>query len=310
MSETLLVFLASLAVMLLGARLFLSSSIVLSRLLRFSEIIVGATIISMATTMPESLVSLFASATNHSGLALGTVVGSGLINLGLLFGLILLSGKEPREKGGDKRRSLLLLGLVFFVYLWSLLFGKINFWGGLALIGLAFFYLAYTFHYALKEAGESLLVVEEKLESHLSVLGKFFVGSLLLIVGARFLVQNAVSLATVFGLPEVIVGLTLVALGTSFPELVTALTALFSGHAKLSLGNLVGATVLTFTFALGLAALFSEVPVPNSLLRFEFPLLLFFSLLSVLYGLFPRIPQRLLGFFLVAGFVLYLVSLF
>lgn len=302
------IFLFSLAVVLLGARFFLTASIALSKLLRLPEIVIGATLVALATTMPETLVSLFASATNHSFLALGNVVGSGLVNLGLLLGIILLAGHghEGQSQRG-RRRSLILFLLVLFVYLWFLIFGGINRIGGIILITLAFIFLAYTFWYALKESGESFILVENKLKTHPKVIFKFLLGTFLLILGARFLVQSGVALTQILGLPEIIIGLTLIAVGTSFPELVTALTALFSGHEKISLGNLTGATVLTLTLALGLAAIITDIQIPPEILKFDLPLLLFCSGLALAFAYLPKLPQKGLGAILVFTYFFYFV---
>lgn len=308
---TLLSFIFSLGAVILGAKLFLSSSVLLSRLLRLPEMVIGATLVSLVTTMPESLVSLFASLNNHPFLALGNVIGSGLVNLGLLLGIILLTGQGSEVHGGrGRRRSLALFFLVFFLWFWFLIFGQIGFWGGVVLISLAFAFLSYTFWYASKEAGESLLVMETKLETHPKVVFKLLLGALFLILGARFLVLAGVNLARILGLPEIIIGLTLIAVGTSIPELLTALTALASGHPKISLGNLTGATVLTFTLALGLAAVITEVKITPEILKFDFPFLLFFSGLTLAWTFFPRLPQRGVGGVLVGGYFLYLVALF
>ena len=302
------IFLFSLAVVLLGARFFLTASIALSKLLRLPEIVIGATLVALATTMPETLVSLFASATNHSFLALGNVVGSGLVNLGLLLGIILLAGHghEGQSQRG-RRRSLILFLLVLFVYLWFLIFGGINRIGGIILITLAFIFLAYTFWYALKESGESFILVENKLKTHPKVIFKFLLGTFLLILGARFLVQSGVALTQILGLPEIIIGLTLIAVGTSFPELVTALTALFSGHEKISLGNLTGATVLTLTLALGLAAIITDIQIPPEILKFDLPLLLFCSGLALAFAYLPKLPQKGLGAILIFTYFFYFV---
>lgn len=311
MVVTLFTFLASLALLILGARLFLKTSISLARILRLPEFVIGATLVAVVTTLPEILVSLFASATGHMALALGNVVGSGLVNLGLLFGIILLVGQESSEKEGrGKRRSLILLALVFGVYLWFLILGKMGLGGGLLLMALAFAYLGYTFWYALKESGGSLVRLETSLETHLPVFFKFLGGAFLIILGARFLVQSGATLAQILGLPEILIGLTLIAVGTSLPELATALTALATGHAKISLGNLTGATIINFTLALGLIAIITEIKVPSNLLRVDFLLLLLFSSLGVVFAFFPRVPQKILGIFLILGYFFYLFYLF
>lgn len=304
-------FFLSLVIVIIGAKFFLTASISLAKVLRIPEMVIGATLVSLATTMPESLVSVFASATGHTTLALGNVVGSGLVNLGMIFGMVLLAGhgyKEREERG--RRRSLILSLVVVGVFLWLLIFRQINFYAGLLLIGVGACFLAYTFWYSLKEAGETLGKVEAELESHPRVLGKFLLGSLLLVGGTKFLVESASSLAVTLGLSEIIIGISLVAIGTSLPELVMALTALFAGHEKLSLGNLTGATVLTFTIALGLIGIIRGVEVSTDLLFSSYPLLLVFSLVVILFAFVPKIPQKLLGFFLVLSYLVYIISPF
>ncbi len=311
MSETLFIFFASLVLLIFGARLFLKTSISLARILHLPELVIGATLVAVVTTLPETLVSLFASATGHVALALGNVVGSGLVNLGLLFGIILLVGQKSSETGGrGKRRSLILFGLVFFVYLWFLILGKMGLVGGLILIALAFVYLGYTCWYAFKEFGGSLVRLETSLETHLPIIFKFLGGAFLTILGARFLVQSGVTLAQVLGVPEILIGLTLIAVGTSLPELATALMALTTGHSRISMGNLTGATIINFTLALGLAATLTEIQVPVDILQFDFLLLLLFSGLGVIFAFSPRISQKAFGIFLIAGYFFYLFYLF
>lgn len=308
---TFISFVFSLGVIIFGARLFLNSAISFSRLLRLPEMVIGATLVSLATTMPEILVSLFASATAHSHLALGNILGSGLVNLGFLFGIILLAGHGYREQTGrGKRRSLILFLLVVFVYLWFLIFGKIGLVGGTILIAFALIFLGYTLWSALKESGESFNLVETELETHPKVIFKFALGALLLIFGARFLVNSGIDLARFLHLPEIVIGLTLVAVGTSLPELVVALTALASGHGKISLGNLTGATILTLTLALGLAGIITEIRISQAILKFDFLLLLLFSGLALIFAFWPRFPQKLLGGALVIGYLIYLLFLF
>ncbi|MBI4999684.1 sodium:calcium antiporter [Candidatus Gottesmanbacteria bacterium] len=307
-----LIFLLSLFIVILGAEWLLAASISSARLLRIPEMVIGATLVSLATTMPENLVSVFASSSSHSHLALGNIVGSGLVNLGLILGITLLVGhKQEEARGGrGRRRSLILFCLVLFIFLWLLIFGKIDFYGGVILVSLGLGFLIYTFWYALRESGETLEVVEEKLEAHPRLILKFITGAVFLVFGARFLVESGVNLAKTFALSEIVIGITLVAVGTSLPELMTALTALVSGHERVSWGNLTGATVLTLTFALGLAAIFAEVSVNHQILLLDFLPLLFFSGLVLAFAFLPRLPKRLIGIILILAYFSYLGFLF
>jgi cation:H+ antiporter len=307
-----LIFLLSLFIVILGAEWLLAASISSARLLRIPEMVIGATLVSLATTMPENLVSVFASASYHSPLALGNIVGSGLVNLGLILGITLLVGhKQEEARGGrGRRRSLILFLLSLFIFFWLLIFGKINFYGGVILVSLGLGFLIYTFWYALRESGETLGVVEEKLEAHPRLILKFITGAAFLVFGARFLVESGVNLAKTFALSEIVIGITLVAVGTSLPELVTALTALVSGHERVSWGNLTGATVLTLTFALGLAAIFGDVSVSPQILLLDFLPLLLFSGLVLAFAFLPKLPKRLIGIILILAYFSYLSLLF
>lgn len=307
-----LVFLISLLVVILGAEWFLQTSVSLARLLKLPEMVIGATLVSLATTMPENLVSIFASASVHSQLALGNIVGSGLVNLGLIFGMTLFFGHKHEEAHGGRgrRRSAILFLLTALVFFWLLIFGKISFLAGLIFISLGLGFLVYTFAYALKEQGETLPIVEKKLETHLRIILKLIGSAILLVLGAKFLVESGVVLSKNLGISEVIIGITLVAIGTSLPELITSLTALALGHERISMGNLTGATVLTLTLALGLAAVFGEVKATPSDLFLDFSVLLLFSSLVLVFALVPRVPKRLIGVILIVGYFSYIGFLF
>lgn len=297
--------------MLFGGRFFVSSSVSLSKLLKIPEIVVGATLVAVATTMPEVLVSVFASGTAHQALALGNILGSGMVNLGLLFGFILLIGRQQKQiEQGRRRRSLILFSVILFVFLTFLIFGKITFWLGIFLVITAFVYLLYTFWYAMCEAGENLVMIETTLENHLNVVFKFLIGALMIIIGARFLVESGVLVSAVLGIPEIVIGITMIAIGTSLPEITTASQAVIKGHERLSLGNLTGATILIFTLVLGLTSLVSEMKLPNSILVSDLLILLLFALAVTIYSFFPRIPQRIFGALMIFTYLFYLSSWF
>lgn len=308
-----IIFFLSLLVVIIGAEWFLQAALSLARILRLPEMVIGATLVSLATTMPENLVSIFASSSLHSHLAWGNAIGSGLVNLGLILGLAFLFGHPSSTLpmlGRGRRRSLILFFLILFLFLWLVIFGAIDFSGGLLLISLGAGFLLYTLWYALREAGENLSLVEEKLQSHPRVLIKLMAGTVLLIGGAKLLVATAVFLAKILAVPEIVIGVTLLAVGTSLPELVTALTALATHHERVTAGNLTGATVLTLTFSLGLAAVFGGIKVDRQVLLLDFSFLFLFSLLVLLFAFLPKVSKRLIGGLLISAYFLYLALLF
>lgn len=307
-----LIFFISLIMVIVGAELFLKAAISLAKLLRIPEMVIGATVISVATTIPENLVSLFSSITKHSHLALGNIIGSAVVNISLILGLTLLMGHQEKEihGGRGRRRALILLVLILFVFFWLLFLKEITLLGGLVLIGLGLAFLIYTFYYSFKESGETLAMVEEELKVHPGLVIKLLLGSAFLLLGTKFLVETGVVLAKNLGLSEILIGITLLAIGMSLPELVTALTALTSGHERVSLGNLTGASILTLTFALGLIAVLGGIKVETQVLTLDFLMLIGFSSLVVIFSFLPMLSKRLAGSILIFGYFLYLVFLF
>lgn len=209
--------------------------------------VVGATLMSVCTTLPELMVSVLATMRGASALAVGNAVGSAACNTGLILGMSALLApaafrvREARSKGGLMIAAAILLGCF-------LEDGIMQPGEALGLLAILFAFLAVNLQSAAGETAETAPVQHGKGRAALWI--HFFLGGMAVVLGARLMVDHGVILARMLGIPESIVGLTLVALGTSLPELMTALAAIRRQESALSVGNIVGANVLDLALVL------------------------------------------------------------
>ncbi len=305
------IFSVGLAITAAGAVIFSKAAIRLARLLKIKRIVIGATVVSLATTAPETVVAVISSLANHSGLALGNALGSPVANIGLILGLVLLFGKVNFEKN-VLRLSYLLIILTVFSFLVSFFQKTINFVGGFLLILASLFYLWFLFKTQEEPAElEPELEVISVLKNFFQTLKLFFkliFGLGLIIFGGFAIISGGVNLAKILGASEIFIGLTLVAVGTSLPELALAIASIFRKTISVSVGNLIGASVLTLTLTLGIAAVIIPVKVTSSVLIIDFPAILAISLIFLLAQIW-HFNHRILGASFLIFYLLYLAVL-
>jgi cation:H+ antiporter len=254
------------------------------------KIVIGATIVSLGTTLPEAFVSVMAAYMGNPGLALGNGVGSIIADTGLIFGLTCMLAAVPVNRfildrtGWVQVGTATLLVLIALAVLWtSDEPPRLERWVGFFFLSLLVLYLYTTYRWAKQGAGV-LGGEEEEVEEHeLMSVGKSWLliigGLVLVIVGARILVPSASEIALRFGVPEDVIAATMVAFGTSLPELMTAIAAVRKGHPEITVGNIVGADVLNVLFVIGAAAAASPLLIPMNFYYFHFP-----AMLIILYS--------------------------
>ena len=268
--------------------------------------IIGATIVSLGTTLPELLVSLLATRRGLAGIAVGNAVGSVTANVGLIMGLSLLCqpGKIDRRAHGP---GLGLMVLAIGLLLAASRNGQLSAIGCGALIALLAAHLALSVSGARATRGQRGPVRRLGRQTI-----RFLAGAAGVTVGARLLVENGAALALMLGVSEGVVGATLVAVGTSLPELVTALGALARRQASLSIGNVVGANIIDLTLILPLCRLLSprELAIPPQSLRLDMPFCLALSLLAAVPPLLSGRFRRWQGAALLAAYAAYVALLY
>lgn len=312
-----------LALIIKGGDLFVASSVRIAELLKMPRVVIGSTLVSLATTTPEMVVSLMSGLKGESGLAVGNAVGSCICNIGLILGVMAVAGPVV-IKAQEIRTPLLFMlgcGLLLFAITFDLVVTRYQ---GLLLLALGIGYFVWDFkrhqHSSKAIAQEAETIQEDIVESNRWLKTKggtaavFLLGAVLVTAGSKLLVDGAVGLAEILKIPSIIVGLTVVAVGTSLPELVTALTSSRNNVSDLAVGNVLGANIANMTLIVGSAATLHEVSMTKTTQLFNFPAMLvfMFMLLAMIRSkssLSKREGAMLLGTYAIYLGALVLVSL-
>ena len=289
LSMPLLLFIVALciAVLSFGADWMIEGVVGLAIRTGFPTIVIGATIISLGTTMPEAFVSVMAAYMGNPGLALGNGVGSIIADTGLIFGLTCVLATLPVNKFILNRTGWIQIGSAVLLVLLSLLalavategsLPKLQRWMGFFLLGLLLCYLYLTYFWARQSHYEITKILETPEPTEAKRLWLSWVmiigGLLAVIASARVLVPTASEVAVRLGVPDDVIAATLVAFGTSLPELVTAISAIRKGHPEITVGNIVGADVLNVLFVIGAAAAATPLEIPPNCFLFHFTAML------------------------------------
>jgi len=279
-----------------------SSNLALSFNLR--PLVIGMTVVAFATSMPELMVSLAAVVKQSSALAAGNIIGSNIANIGLILGVAALLAPINISRGVLVREIPIMLLASGVVYLMSL-DGQIGrFDGGLLLTGLSFF-LGYCIRTSRSNSIPEAIFADGKEFPSTSGRNIMFVmaGIIGLGIGAEIMVRSAVFIALQLGISDLIVGVTVVALGTSLPELAASIVSAWRGEGDMSIGNVIGSNIFNLFFVLGGCALVHPVHIDPGILTHELPLMLVFSVALWLLALRRKQLGRLEGGSLLAGYL-------
>jgi cation:H+ antiporter len=314
-----LVFLVGMAVITKGADLFTDAAIHLAEVSRIPKVIIGATLVSLATTAPEFSVSFTAALINRPQTTIGNAIGSTICNIGLIIGICALIRPLSSEKKIVLQQGGFMLVAAVAVTLFSL-GGYLETWEGVILVLLLAGYLYYSYSTAMRirsenGIGEALAggdagVHQPPAKGVLRELGLVVAGGASVIIGSLLLVQNGAIMARWFGVPELMIALTLVALGTSLPELVTSLTSTLKGHSDLGVGNILGANFLDIAWVLGISALVRPLPIERQTMVLDYPFMLLLMVLLVLFGSTSTQIGRLKGGIILGTYIIYLTIMF
>ena len=271
---------AGFILLILGARFLIRGTIAAAYLLKLAPYLIGLTVVAYSTNAPELFVCLQAAFSDHSGITLGNVIGSNLFNIGAGFALSCLI------KPFKINRHLLRFDVPWMIAATALFF-LISFtrsWGKLEGLFAIIVFICYAF-YSVKfhrkhPIGEE--TPKSKLKWPLASLS-IFLGLVILLIGAELFVKGSVSIANSLGVSELWIGLTLVAIGTSLPELATSLSAVFHGEGNIALGNIIGSNLLNLLGIFGLTSLLSPNPiaVPSKALVIDMPAVLMLSIFMI-----------------------------
>ena len=289
MFTAVLLFLIGFVLLIKGGDWFVDGATGIAHRFHLPEILIGATVVSIGTTLPEVMVSAQAALQHNSGISYGNAIGSIICNTSLIAALTIAI-----KPAGVKRDTLRLPVAAFFLaaaFYCSISYttGVFQRWHGILLLVMFVVYMFISVAQMKKQPEEPAEEEEEKPESTLAKeLLLLAVGAAAIALGANFLVENGTIIAEALGVPSSVIGLTMVALGTSLPELITAITSLMKGHGALSLGNVIGANLFNLVLVSGTAITISPFAIPaekmimgmNSSLVVDIPVML--AVMSIL----------------------------
>ena len=314
-----LIIVICLVALLKGADFLIDGVVNLAQYTRLPRIVIGATIVSLGTTMPEAFVSVMAAWMGNPGLALGNGIGSIIADTGLIFGLTAFLSSVPINRfildrtGWVQVGSATLVAIIALGVLWfSPANPVLNRWVGVVLIVLLILYLYATYGWAKQSEQQ---IIEEKTDFFYSSISwrylwpKICGGLFLMILSARVLIPAAQQMAIRMGVPEDVIAATVVAFGTSLPELMAAIAAIKKGHPEITLGNVIGADVLNSLFVIGTAASARPLSIPVNFYIYHFPAMLIILWSFRIFASFNRDAyfKRWQGAFLLGVYLIYIV---
>lgn len=294
-----LLFIAGIIVLFAGGESLIRGASRLARSLGIRPIVIGLTVVGFGTSAPEFVVCIIAAFKGSGDIVLGNIVGSNIANIGLILGIAAVIRPITIYMKIIKVEVPLMIFLSIALYAVSVNLGLGRMEGAFLLACLIAFTI-YSYRAALRE---SQLVKEEYKEfigdntSRLKQVAFIAAGLLLLIIGARFIVDSAISIATVFGISEVVIGIAAVSIGTSLPELATCIVAALRKENDIIVGNIVGSNIFNIGM-LGLVSLIKPVGVNPEFLGFEYPVMVLFALLALPVMMTGRRVSRAEGLFL------------
>ena len=290
-----------------GGNWLVSGGVAIAKKFRISNLVIGMTIVAYGTSTPELAASV-AAAGEHSAIILGNIIGSNIANVGMVIGIAAIIVPLAVRKSVLKKEIPIMLGVSVLLVLISI-DGEISQYDGILLLGGLGAFAVYTFKDAMKQREKNKEeIVSEKKNIYLKSARLIGLGVGLLYVGAILTVDNAVILAKEFGLSEKIIGLTVIAIGTSLPELITSIIAIRKGHADIGVGNIIGSNIYNILMIMGVGATLGGVMIVSDV-YVDYAIMIIFSL-SLLIALKTGIINRVMGICLSIGYVAYLAVTF
>lgn len=295
------------AILVRSADWFSDAAVDVARRFHVPEIIVGATLVSLATTLPEFAVSFGAALHGQTDIAVGNAVGSTICNVGLILGLCALLAPMPVAREGFLGSSiaLLLLGIVFGILAYLLPEGGVV--TGFILLACLGLFLMYSIACSWQRSTPET-VPPSMTTTKTAIL--FVVGAAGVTAGSKLLILCGVGLARLMGISELVIGLTILAVGTSTPEIVVSITGIIKKQRALSIGNIIGANILNLAWVIGASSLVANLPVRHQTRVFDIPVMLLLSVLLLIFGTTGQRLSRAEGAVLFLIYAAYLTALF
>ena len=308
-----LLLVLGLVVLVVGGDVLVRGAVAIAEKLSIPPLIIGLTIVSLGTSAPELFISVQAALAGSGGLAIGNVVGSNIANVLLVLGVPALIKASCCEEEGIGRNILVMIGitLVFMGMLWKGSLGTID---GVILLALLILFLWDQYRSAKNLSPEQMPDYHDDVpalpSNNLVSIGMLALGAILLPLGAWMTVTAAHNIALELGVPDEIIGLTVVAIGTSLPELAASLMAVIRGNSNVAIGNVVGSNIFNIAAIMGITTVITSVPVGGHIIAIDMWVMLGVSLLLAWLAYYKKRISRRSGVIMSVGYIIYLAAAF
>jgi cation:H+ antiporter len=283
-----LLTIVGIAMLCFGGNWLVSGGVSIAKKLRISQMVIGLTIVAYGTSTPELAASVAAAVGLHTDLILGNVVGSNISNIGMVIGISAIISPLVVSKATTRKEVPIMIGVMLLLVAISV-DGEISQYDGILLIAGLIAFTVYTLSRAKKERKQ-----EEDLSTQKSsvprALGLVAIGSGLLYLGGYLTIENVVSIAQGIGISETVAGITIVAIGTSLPELITSITAIKKGHTDIGIGTIVGSNIYNILMIMGVASVITGIAVVPGMFT-DYLVMIGFAVVLVAFlrsGIIPR----------------------
>lgn len=304
-----IVFIISLAVLILGADWLLESAQKIGLKLGLSPFVVGVTIIGVGTSLPELISSLVATFNGLSGFAVDNAVGSNIANILLVVGLATLFAKKLQVSKDLINLDLPLLAISTTIFLLVAMDGNINFFESLFLIATYIIYLGYTVIYRDEEDEEDDGEKTDKINIAIIDYVKLVGGILALYLGSKYLIDAVSAISLIYNISPGLITITAVAIGTSLPEIVVSVKAAIKKQYEVALGNVLGSNIFNVLVVVGLPGIFRELVIDAKTLSLGLPVLIASTILFIFSGISKRVHAQEGALFLLL-YIIFTAKLF
>lgn len=305
---SLLLFAAGVVLVVKGGDIFVDAAGWIARASGIPTFIIGATIVSVATTLPEMIVSMLAAGEEKVDMAIGNAIGSVTANTGLILAIAMIFMSIVIERKDYIFQCILLIAAAALLPL-SSINGELAVWGSLILLAIFIAFIVINIRKAKSEMDENQDKPKIRKKNIAINIVKFVIGAAAIVGGSQLLVNSGSDIAEYFKVPERIIAVTMVAIGTSLPELVTTITAIVKKQSSLSVGNLIGANIIDLTLILPLCSVVSgkALPIPETSMTVDMPACLIILAIAFIPLLIRQKAAKLQGALLLVMYCSYIV---
>ena len=298
--------------LVVGGEFIVRSSVAISLKFNISKLVIGMTVVAFATSLPELIVSINAALNNSPAIAINNVIGSNIANIALVLSIISILSYIEVDKNFYKKDWPIMFVFSIFLVIFCVTNNSLDRYEGLILVVLLLLFIYYSLNNSDAEFSDSDLDDKLVSTSNTKIIIWLLISSITLYFGADFLVNGAVDFAKQMNISEAVISVSIVAIGTSIPELAASLIAIAKREKGISIGNLIGSNIFNIGSVLGITAIIKPIQIANEIIERDLLWMLFFALLLLLIAIVPKRNSisKLKGLLMLFAYFLFIIYAF